>query len=173
MNPYLVYYHRFSDHDDQKKREPKSLPEDKGMIIPDQSPNNPKLYDRHGFMQSDVSLLFAAVQHNDLPLQKAISDRMQMTGESSYLPESLTDDQMFESTPSRFAQSPSELADQAERISNVVDVGIQNDPSPSDNKSDDTISFEGNENLSPNVLFSFARICLSSASSYNFYVLFV
>lgn len=146
MNPYFVYYHRFSDHDDAKKHEPKSLPDDKGMIIPDQSPNNPKLYDRHGFMQSDVSLLFAAVEHNDLPMQKAISDRMQMINESSYLPDSMSDDQMFESTPSRYAQTPSELVSQAESISQVVDVGTVDDSSSIESKSEDTISFDGNEN---------------------------
>lgn len=135
----LIYRRRFQDV--YEESEPVLYPEYENAIVPDQSQNNPKFYDSHGYMQSDVAILFQAVEQQNNELASSLRNRFSQSVDESRL-EGLTDDQMFGSTPSRYAQSPSEVQSQAAFISDVLDV--DNSPVDSDN-SDDTIKFSSGD----------------------------
>lgn len=131
----LIYRRRFQDVFESV--EPVLYPEHENAIVPDQSPNNPKFYDSHGYMQSDVAILFQAVTQQNNELASSLRNKFSQSVDNSRL-EGMTDDQMFSSTPSRYAQSPSEVQSQAVFISDVLDV----DNSPADSSvSDDAIKF--------------------------------
>ena len=135
MNNPLVYKRRFSDY--SEPLEPIILPESENDIVPDQSPNNPKFYDSHGYMQSDIALLFEAVAHQNNELAASLRGRFTDSGNTSRLDPVMSEQQMFDSTHSRFAQSPTEVQDEAAVISDFIDV----DNSPSSSDEGDKIEF--------------------------------
>lgn len=128
-NP-LVYKRRFLDY--SEPLEPILLPESENDIVPDQSPNNPKFYDSHGYLQSDIALLFEAVAHQNNELAASLRGRFTDSGNTSRLDPSMGEDRMFGSTPSRFAQSPTEVQQEAVYISDVIDFDNSSSPSPVD-----------------------------------------
>lgn len=137
-NP-LVYKRRFQEY--SEPLEPVILPVSENDIVPDQSPNNPKFYDSHGYMQSDIALLFEAVEHQNNELAASLRGRFTDSGNTSRLDSSMSEEQMFNSTHSRFAQSPTEVQDEAAVISDFIDV----DNSSSSSDDGDKIEFSSGD----------------------------
>lgn len=93
----------------------------KSTIVPDQSINNPVFFNEAGFIANEIGRLLKLVESGDMSSQQLLNSVLDSHASTSYLPSDMSERDAFDSTPSRYAQDPVELVDQAGYMSSRFD----------------------------------------------------
>lgn len=92
------------------------------FVVPDQSVNDPVFFNPAGFIANEVGKMLKALEENDPVKQIFYKNKYAgLNTPPQYLDPNMSEDDMFDSTPSRYAQDPVDLMNQAAYMSNRFD----------------------------------------------------